>query len=124
MPDPEKSTPPLPGADYEEYAIPSDCPADYAVRLTGDSMEPWLHDGDILLVERRIDLRDGDVGIFHTAEGLVFRQFCRDSAGNIHLFSLNRARRDADVFIPEVSGRPVTCYGRVLLDVCIPLPTD
>ena len=109
---------------FEEYAIPADSPADFAVRLTGDEMEPWLHAGDILLAERRIDLQDGDVGIFLTESGLVFRQVCRDHAGNLYLLSLDRTRSSEDIIVPASAARPVTCYGRVLLQQNIPLPTD
>ena len=115
---------PAPGEDYEDYAIPADSPADFAARIDGDSMEPWIHDGDIVLAQRRVDLRDGDVGIFFAKDGMVCKQYCQDSQGNIYLFSLNRARRDADVNIPATSDLRVLCYGRVLMDRQIPLPAD
>ena len=87
-------------------------------------MEPWICDGDIVLAQRRVDLRDGDVGIFFAKDGMVCKQYCQDSQGNIYLFSLNRNRRDADVHIPASSDLRVLCYGRVLMNRQIPLPAD
>ena len=71
-----------------------------------------------------MDLRDGDVGIFYTDGGMVCKQFLRDSEGNVYLFSLNRRRREADVFYPASSGMALFCYGKVLLPQRIPLPED
>lgn len=115
---------PQPGEDYEDLAVDADNRADFAARIGGDSMEPWIHDGDIVYCQRRVDLSDGDVGIFYTDGGMVCKQFLRDSEGNVYLFSLNRARRDADVLYPDSSGMALFCYGKVLLPQRIPLPED
>ncbi len=115
---------PQPGEDYEDLAVPADSPADFAARIAGDSMEPWIHDGDTVLCRRSVDLHDGDVGIFYANDGMVCKQYYRDSEGNILLFSLNRERREADVFHSHDSDMPLVCYGQVLLDQRIPLPND
>jgi len=115
---------PAPGEDYEDYSVPYDSPADFAAKIDGDSMEPWIHSGDIVLAQRRVDLRDGDVGIFYAKDGMVCKQYCQDSQGNIYLFSLNRERRDADVMISAASDLRLLCYGKVLMPRQIPLPTD
>lgn len=113
---------PQPGEDYEDLSIDADNPADFAARISGDSMEPYIHDGDIVYCIRSIDLRDGDVGIFYAADGMVCKQFVRDSEGNVHLLSLNRARADADVDFAASSAQSLCCYGKVLLKQRIPLP--
>ncbi|MEG1502412.1 MAG: XRE family transcriptional regulator, partial [Synergistaceae bacterium] len=41
---------------------------DFAVPVSGDSMEPMLYHGDIIFIERTSDLNYGDVGLF-TANG-------------------------------------------------------
>lgn len=115
---------PQPGEDYVEHSVGADNRADFAARIGGDSMEPWIRDGDIVYCQRRIDLRDGDVGIFYTDGGMVCKQFLRDSEGNVYLFSVNRARREADVYYPASSGMALFCYGKVLLPERIPLPED
>lgn len=38
--------------------------ADFALRVSGDSMEPKYHDGDILLVENTPSIEVGELGIF------------------------------------------------------------
>ena len=115
---------PQPGEDYDELRVPASSQADFASRISGDSMEPWIHDGELVYCKRSVDLRDGEVGIFYARDGMVCKQFLRDSEGNVYLFSLNRERRDADVFYPHSSGMPLVCYGKVLLDRRVPLPED
>ncbi|MDO4749800.1 MAG: S24 family peptidase [Eubacteriales bacterium] len=110
------------GEDYVDYEIPFTSEADFAARIDGDSMEPYIHDGEIVLAVRRTDLRDGDVGLFFVDGDMKCKQFCQDSEGNMYLFSLNRDRSDADVTISADSGVTVCCFGRVLMDRLIPLP--
>ncbi len=37
---------------------------DYAVRVSGDSMEPMFHDGQIVFIKAQKTLNDGEIGIF------------------------------------------------------------
>ena len=60
-------------------------------------------------------LRPGDVGIFCVDGDMLCKQYVRDKLGMVYLFSLNRARADADVVLPRDSGRSMVCFGRVLL---------
>lgn len=113
---------PQPGEDYEDLVVAQDNQADFAARIAGDSMEPYIHDGDIVYCVRSINLHDGDVGIFYAADGMVCKQFLRDSEGNVYLLSLNRQRADADLSFPASSAQSFCCYGKVLLDRRIPLP--
>jgi SOS-response transcriptional repressor LexA len=102
------------GEDYEDYAVPADCAADFAVRIDGDSMEPVLHDGAVALVHRA-PIENGDVGIFFVGGDMKCKQYVRDNYGNVYLLSLNRLRADADVTIPASSGETLCCFGKVLL---------
>ena len=57
----------LDGDHYEFLSFPaSSVPegADFGVCVTGDSMEPAFHDGQIVWVRSCEELRDGDVGVF------------------------------------------------------------
>ena len=103
------------GDDYEDYAVAADSEADFAVRIAGDSMEPYIHDDSIVLVKRGATICDGD---------MKCKQYCQDYLGNVYLFSLNRARKDADVTISASSGITICCFGKVLLKGKIPLPQD
>ena len=115
---------PAEGEDYILVPVTGDIPreTDYAVRIQGDSMEPYIADGSRVFVKRTNELTDGDVGIFFVDGDMKCKQYCEDSLGNIYLFSLNRERADADSFITESSGICVYCFGKVLLDSKPPLP--
>ena len=107
---------PVFGEDFDYIPVTGDVPlgADFAVRIQGDSMEPTIHDGSIAYVNRD-PLSNGDVGIFCVDGDMLCKQYVRDRLGMVYLFSLNRARADADVVLPRDSGRTMVCFGRVLL---------
>lgn len=55
---------------FPEHTIPQG--ADFGVRITGDSMEPVYHDGQIVWVRRCSTLRPGEVGLFlYDGEGYI-----------------------------------------------------
>ena len=115
---------PAEGEDYVLVPKPTDAPrgADFAVRIAGDSMEPYITDGSRVYVSRMSGLKPGDVGIFFVDGDMKCKQYVEDSEGNIYLFSANRARSDADSVILASSGLTVVCFGKVLLNERIPLP--
>ena len=94
------------------------------MRIAGDSMEPYIHDDSIVLVKRGATICDGDIGLFFVDGDMKCKQYCQDYLGNVYLFSLNRARMDADVTISASSGITICCFGKVLLKGKIPLPQD
>ncbi len=99
-------------------------PGDYTVTVTDASLLPWVRPGERVTVSRRTDLRDGDVGLFYSREGMVFRQYCRDSQGNVYLFAVNRREREKDLTVPAERTGEIVCYGRAELREGIPLPMD
>lgn len=110
------------GDDYTDYEVSKVSPADFAVRIDGDSMEPYIKDGSVALCKRGATINDGDVGLFFVDGDMKCKQYCKDCAGNVYLFSANRARADADVEIRASSGITVYCFGKVILDKPVPLP--
>ena len=110
------------GDDYVDHIVPAASPADFAVRITGDSMEPYIRDGDLVLVKRQTDLRPGDVGIFYVDGDMKCKQYFADRMGNVYLLSLNRERQDADAAVLAGSGVTLLCYGKVILEQQPPLP--
>ncbi len=56
----------LDGEHFEEMTADELIPrgADYAVRVSGDSMEPRFHDGQIVFIKEQQTLEDGEIGIF------------------------------------------------------------
>lgn len=107
---------PVFGEDFDYLDVDGSVPpgAEFAVRIQGDSMEPYIQDGSVVYVNRD-PLANGDVGIFYVDGDMLCKQYVRDRLGMVYLFSLNRARADADVVLPWDSGRSLVCFGRVLL---------
>ena len=110
------------GEDFDLIPVADDVPpaAEFAVRIQGDSMAPFIADGSVVYVNRD-PLKAGDVGIFCVDGDILCKQYYKDPAGIVYLFSLNRARADADVVLPAASGRTLACFGRVILRA-FPLP--
>ena len=107
---------PAAGEDFDYIEISKEAPqnADFAVKIDGDSMEPYIMDGAIVYVNRE-PLENGDVGIFYVDGDMLCKQYYKDEKGNVRLLSLNRSRRDADRFISARSDTVLTYYGRVIL---------
>ena len=113
---------PVFGEDFDYIPVEDDVPqaAEFAVRIQGDSMAPFIGDGSVVYVNRD-PLQAGDVGIFCVAGALFCKQSYKDPAGVVYLFSLNRARADADQVLLPGGGRTLACFGRVILH-SLPLP--
>lgn len=113
---------PVFGEDFDYIPVERDVPqaAEFAVRIQGDSMAPYIADGELVYVNRD-PLREGDVGIFCVDGDILCKQYYKDPLGTVYLFSLNRARADADVVMTAGSGRTLACFGRVIFHAP-PLP--
>lgn len=113
---------PVFGEDFDYLSVTDQVPqaAEFAVRIQGDSMAPFIDDGSVIYVNRD-PLRDGDVGVFCVDGDMLCKQYHKDPAGIVYLFSLNRARADADVVLTPTGGRTLACFGRVILHAP-PLP--
>ena len=111
------------GNALEEFEIPADTKADFAVRVHGDSMEPYFPDGSIQLGVKGAP-KDGDVAALTVDGAFYIKQVCLDSEGNLHLFSLNRARKSLDLTVWASAGSNVTCFGIIPMEKKVPLPLD
>lgn len=107
---------PVFGTDFESIPVTDDVPqaAEFAVRIQGDSMAPYIPDGSVVYVNRD-PLQAGDVGIFCVDGDMFCKQYYKDPAGVVYLFSLNRARADADVVLMPGGSRGLVCFGRVMM---------
>lgn len=103
------------GNPWEDYEIPVDTKADFAIRINGDSMEPYLPDGSIALC-KKANPKDGDVCALLVDGQFLVKQACEDFMGNLYLFSLNRNRSDADMTIRHNSDQTVSCFGVVIME--------
>ena len=87
------------------HATPAAKECDEIITACGDSMEPYIHNGDDLLVEHTNELEPGEVGIFVAdGEGLV-KQYQKDG-----LYSFNRKYPPRRFYDDD----NVRCIGRVL----------
>ena len=113
---------PVFGEDFDSIPVTDDVPqaAEFAVRIQGDSMEPYITDDSVVYVNRD-PLAPGDVGIFCVDGEMFCKQYYKDPAGIVYLFSLNRARANADLVLMPGSSRGLVCFGRVMLRT-LPLP--
>ena len=115
---------PLDGDDFEMILVDDDVPndADFAVCIQGDSMCPYIKDGDTVYVRRDCELNSGDVGIFCVDGAMYCKQYYIDNNRNVTLVSANPKLRGTNVYIGTDSGASVECYGKVLLDSQIAIP--
>ena len=113
---------PVFGEDFDYISVTDEVPqaAEFAVRISGDSMVPFIADGSVVYVNRD-PLRAGDVGIFCVDGDMFCKQYYKDPAGIVYLFSLNRRRADADVILTPSGSRSLVCFGRVIIHA-LPLP--
>lgn len=107
------------GLPWEDYEVPADSRAEFAVRISGDSMEPHLHDGEIALCLKR-EPEVGDLVVIMVNGFMVCKQFITDGY-NIYLRSLNRDRKDCDIDIWNTGDDTIACFGIVILPHKIPL---
>ena len=105
---------------WQDYEVPQDSAAEFAVRITGDSMAPELEDGQIALCVKRRP-RVGDLAVLMVNGSMLVKQYINDFYGNVYLRSLNRKRQDCDYDIMASGNDTVMCFGIVLVDHKIPL---
>ena len=115
---------PVFGEDFDYIPVTAEVPpgAEFAVRIRGNSMEPYLADGALAYVNRD-PLLEGDVGIFYVDGDIFCKQYGKDPSGCVHLYSLNRALADADLTLPPSGSQTLVCFGKVILRP-LPLPSE
>lgn len=79
--------------------------ADFALCISGDSMEPIYHDGDIVLVKKQSFVNTGEIGIFVVDGSGYIKKF-----GGDRLISLNSEYKD--ILLDE--NTYVHCCGKVI----------
>ncbi len=98
----------LDDARAEEIMIPNNPRtdgADFAVRISGHSMEPRYHDGDVLLIQDCDTVENGELAIFVLDGAGYFKKF-----GGDRLLSLNP--EFGDILLKDFDE--VVCCGKVV----------
>ena len=88
--------------DYTPTEVGSEVPftATFGVIVSGDSMEPDYHNGQIVWITRKSKLEHGDIGVF-TYEGNTYFKRLRDRVGGMRLQSLDSNYPDVIISLPE-----------------------
>lgn len=98
----------LDGSKAERVSVPNNTKtmeADYALRISGNSMEPKFHNGDILLVQNAESVEVGETGIFLLDGNGFFKIY-----GGDRLISLNPDY--GPILLKDFTD--VQCRGRVI----------
>ena len=115
---------PIEGEDYELVPVTNSVPAraDFCIDISGDSMAPYIEDGQRVYVQRDATLEPFDVGVFFVDGDVLCKQYCVDSFGTLYLLSANKKREDANRVITRDSASTVVCFGKVILPRKLPKP--
>ncbi|MDO4490338.1 MAG: XRE family transcriptional regulator [Lachnospiraceae bacterium] len=99
--------------NYEDIQVGEEVPlsADFAVRVSGDSMEPLLHKNQIIYVHRQETLENGEYGIFFLNGEAYVKRFQTDETGTF-LISLNK-KYDP---LPVTEGSDFRIFGRLVFE--------
>jgi repressor LexA len=98
-----------PDTTPEGYAdLPDGIHADFALRCKGDSMEPTLKDGDIILIRRQPEVENGQIAAVNVnGETTLKRVYFRGDG--LHLIADNPGYQP--IFIPAYSDEEIIIHG-------------
>lgn len=107
---------PMDNDQYEMTEVGEDVPARarFGVRIQGESMMPYIGDGEIVYVDPSATLRKGDVGIFAVDGAVYCKIYYVDNDRNLTLVSANPELQEANIYIDQSSGQEVHTFGKVL----------
>ena len=97
--------------DWEVVQAEAPGYADFGIKISGDSMEPLIHNGDVVWVKKQEIIENGEIGIFMLNENAYCKKL-QKKGGETFLVSLNK--KYAPIKIRE--GDSVVVYGKVLTD--------
>lgn len=115
---------PIEGEDFHQVPRDNLTPphADFSIHVQGDSMMPYINDGQRVFVQRGVDLQEWDVGVFYFEGSVYIKQYCPSYDGSVYLMSANPEREDANVYISKDSASLLMCFGKVILGHKLPIP--
>lgn len=101
--------------DYEEITPEMANGGEYfALRISGNSMEPRMRDGDVVIVRKQEDVDSGSVAIvLVNGDDATCKKFVRHDNG-VSLISLNPAYPPMFYTNEEIENKPVRILGRVV----------
>jgi DNA polymerase V len=87
--------------------------ATYYVRVEGDSMEPRIHSGELLVVDRMVETKDGDVVVARLGSEFTVKRLHTEEDGRIQLVSENPSYEPIQV----TEGMDFEVWGRVMYSI-------
>lgn len=101
--------------DYEDFKVPANWDKEFfALKISGDSMQPKIWDGSIVIAERQEDAETGDIVIASiNGDDAVCKQL-KHFPGGIMLVSLNPAYEPMIFEEGDVDALPVRILGKVV----------
>lgn len=102
--------------DYEDIPRTADMPAeaDFCLTVSGDSMEPYIHDGEMIYISETATVGEMEVGVWFFQGGTYVKQYAPSYDGSVYLLSANPEREAANVRVPPEAVPGLVCYGKVL----------
>lgn len=97
---------------FEDYEVDEDSPARFAVKISGDSMEPEFHAGDIVLCRKKRP-EIGEIAVM-MVDGFIYVKQYIEGINGFYLRSLNRKRKDCDLDVLYSGGQRIEGYGTVI----------
>lgn len=87
--------------EYTSVEVGSEVPysANFGVKISGESMEPDYHDGQIVWIRQQSKLEHGDIGVFIYENNCYFKRL-RDRVGGMRLQSIDTNYPDVIVTDP------------------------
>lgn len=101
--------------DYEEISPATAAQGEYfGLRIKGDSMEPRMLEGDVVIVRKQSTVENGDIAVvLVNGDEATVKKFYRTSAG-IKLVSANSKYDPFFFTADEVNSLPVSIVGKVV----------
>lgn len=96
--------------------------ADFAVRVQGNSMLPYLKDGDYAYVKSTEEIAIGEIGLFSVNGAQYCKMYYKTGSGDVWLVSTNEALAGSNVHIKADSDDTVKCHGKILMRKKVQLP--
>ena len=87
--------------------------ATYYVRVEGDSMEPLIHAGELLVVDRMAETKDGDIVVARLGQEFTVKRLHTEEDGSIRLVSENPSYEP--ILVTE--GIDFEVWGRVMYSI-------
>ena len=86
----------------------------FALRIKGDSMEPKISEGDVVIVRRQPEVNNGDIAIVCVNGDEATCKKIKKTPEGIMLISLNQAYEPMFYSNKQIEELPVTILGRVV----------